>query len=274
MFLSILIAVLLQFRGNQSNVVVDQPTISEEESQRIANRITQLQTEQQELAATIASLEKSMIGEEQTEMLEMQAQLDQTKKQQEQSVKEQLETSRQLSDLQTQIQEQRKDLVELDQRLIVARASLVEKSNAVDEALDSREQRTTLPKVRSTSKGNFLCLMRYGKLYLVTDVANANGGYYAQHVIDKTVNGKTRIKPRPDSGWDLSNPADVTDFERTIAGSSVSGTFFSCAVWPDSFEQFGTFKDVLLRLGYEYQLIPIDDVDDLSIGRGSDAQVQ
>jgi hypothetical protein len=274
MFLSILIAVLLQFRGNQSDVVVDQPTISEEESQRISNRMTQLQSERQQLEAIIASLEKSMVGEEQTQILELQAQLDQTKKQQEQSVKEQVDRSQQLSDLQTQIREQRKELVELDQRLIEARASLVEKSNAVDEALDSREQKTELPKVRSTSKGNLLCLMRYGKLYLVTDVANSSTDFYAPHVIVKTLPGITRVKPRPDSGWDLSSPADVTEFEGTIAGSASSGTFFSCAVWPDSFEQFGAFKDVLIRQGYEYQLIPVDDVDDLPIGRGSDAQVQ
>ena len=72
----------------------------------------------------------------------------------------------------------------------------------------------------------------------------------------------------------MSRPVDVAEFERLVAGSPSSSTFFSCAVWPDSFEQFGTFKETLLRLGYDYHLLPVDDVDDLPIGRGGTATVQ
>ncbi|HUP79377.1 MAG TPA: hypothetical protein VM260_12575, partial [Pirellula sp.] len=174
-----------------------------------------------------------------------------------------------------QIREQRQELNELDQRLIDARAALVDKSNAIDEALDSREQKMELPKVRTTSKSNIIFMMRYGKLYLVNDVTDPIGaGFYSAHVTEKTSFGVTRIKPRPNAGWDLSRPTDVSEFERLVAGSPSSVTFFSCAVWPDSFEQFGTLKETLLRLGYEYQLLPVDNVDDLPIGRGGAATVQ
>ncbi|HUP77658.1 MAG TPA: hypothetical protein VM260_03785, partial [Pirellula sp.] len=75
MFLSILISVLLQFRGNNSAVEVDQPTISEAESQQIEDRLAKLQSERIELVATIAALEKSLVGEDQTEVLELQSRL-------------------------------------------------------------------------------------------------------------------------------------------------------------------------------------------------------
>ena len=275
MFLSILISVLLQFRGNHSAGEVDQPTISESESQLIEEQIAKLQSERLELVATIASLERSMVGEDQTEVLELQSRLAQREKQREQMVKEQIKMSQHIRNVETRIRDQRKELNELDQRLIEARASLVDKSNAVDEALDSREQKTELPKVRATSKGNLIFLMRYGKLYLVTDVTNPIGaGTYSAHVSEKTSFGVTRIKPLPNAGWELSRPVDVAEFERLVAGSPSSSTFFSCAVWPDSFEQFGTLKETLLRLGYDYQLIPVDDVDDLPIGRGNGGSVQ
>jgi len=58
MFLSILISVLLQFRGNDSAVQLDQPTISEAESQLTEDRLAKLQSERLELVATIASLKK------------------------------------------------------------------------------------------------------------------------------------------------------------------------------------------------------------------------
>ena len=56
----------------------------------------------------------------------------------------------------------------------------------------------------------------------------------------------------------MSRPVDVAEFERLVAGSPSSSTF----------------KETLLRLGYDYHLLPVDDVDDLPIGRGGTATVQ
>ncbi len=275
MFLSILISVLLQFRGAESTVHDDQSTISEAESQQIQARLEQLQSERIGIAATIASLEKSMVGQDQTEIFEINARLVQFEKDRDQTLKRQIELSQHLNDIETQVRKQRQELNELDQKLLGARASLAEKTKTVEEALDSREQKTELPKVRPTSKGNLLFLMRYGKLYLVTDVTNPIGkGYYSAHVSENTLLGVTRIKPRRTAGWDMSRPVDVAEFEQLVAGSPASSTFFSCAVWPDSFEQFGALKQTLLRLGYDYQLLPVDEVDDLAIGRGGAATVQ
>lgn len=272
MFLSILISVLLQFRGGEASDNDEQPTISEADASQMESRLGQLQSEHGELSATIASLEKSMVGEDQTEILEQQAKLALAEKQRDQTLKRQIELTQHLSEIDAQVRKRQKELNELDQRLVEARASLADKAKAIDDALDSREQKTELPKVRTTSKGNLLFLMRYGKLYLVS---SPNGsGYHEAHVIESSLLGVTRIKPRPDAGWDMSNSLDVTDFELLIVSSPPSNTFFSCAVWPDSYEQFGTVKQNLLRLGYDYQLLPINDVEDLSIGRGGDGKVQ
>lgn len=265
----------MQFRGTHSAGEVDQPTISEAESQLIEEQIAKLQSERTQLAATITALERSMVGEDQTEVLELQAQLAQGEKKREQTVEQQFAMSKHLSDVETEVRERQHELKELDQNLSVAKASLVAKTNAVDVALNSLEQKTELPKVRTTSKSNIIFMMRYGKLYLVTDVTNpSHAGYYSAHVNEKTSFGVTRIKPRPNAGWDMSRPVDVAEFERHVAGSPSNSTFFSCAVWPDSFEQFGTLKETLLRLGYDYHLLPVDDVDDLPIGRGGTATVQ
>ena len=250
----------------------DQPTISEAESMQIESRLEQLQSEHVGLAATIAALEKTMVGEDQTEILELQARMVQVEKQRDQTLKLQIDLSQHLSDTETQVRKLRKELKELDRKLLEARASLSEQSKAVDEALDAREQKTELPKVRTTSKSNLLFLMRYGKLYLVSSPTGS--GFYSAHVSERILLGVTRVKPRPNAGWDMSSSDDVSEFESLVSTSSPGGTFFSCAVWPDSYEQFSSVKQALLRLGYDYQLIPIDDVDDLSIGKGGDGKVQ
>ena len=272
MFLSILISVLLQFRGGEASDNDDEPTISEADALHMESRLGKLQSEHSELSATIASLEKSMVGEDQTEILEQQTLLANAENQRDQTLKRQIELTQHLSEIVAQVRKRQKELKELDQRLDEARASLAEKEKAVDDALDSREQKTELPKVRTTSKGNLLFLMRYGKLYLIS--SPSGNGYHEAHVIESSLLGVTRIKPRLDAGWDMSNSIDVTEFERLVVSSPPSSTFFSCAVWPDSYEQFGIVKQNLLRLGYDYQLLPINDVEDLSVGRGGDGKVQ
>ncbi len=272
MFLSILISVLLQFRGGESSVNEEQPTVSEAEASKIESRLEELQSEHLALAATIAALEKSLVGEDQAEILELQAQLAQVSKRRDQTTKRQIELSQHMSETETQVRKLQKELNELDQKLVESRASLAEKTRAVDDALDSREQKTELPKVRTTSKGNLLFLMRYGKLYLVSSPSGS--GFHSAHVSESSLLGVTRIKPRPNSGWDMSSSLDVAEFERQVSSNSSSSTFLSCAVWPDSYEQFSSVKQALLRLGYDYQLIPIDNVDDLSIGKGGDGKVQ
>ncbi len=271
MFLSILISVLLQFRGEESQVS-EERSISEAESLQIQSRLEQMQSEHIGLAATITALEKSMVGDDQTEILELQARLAQVEKQRDQTLKRQIELSQHLSDTETHVRKLQKELNELDQKLVEANAELAEKAKAVDEALDSREQKTELPKVRSTTKGNLLFLMRYGKLYLVSSPTGV--GFNSGHVTESSLLGVTRIKPRPSAGWDMSNSIDVSEFERLVSSNPPSSIFLSCAVWPDSYEQFGTVKQTLLRLGYDYQLLPINDVDELSIGQGREGKVQ
>jgi hypothetical protein len=272
MFLSILISVLLQFRGEESKVDAEQPVISEEESLQIASHLEKLQSERAGLAVTIAELEKSVVGEDRTEILELQARQLQSEAQRDKAVKQQVELSQHFRDVEKRVLEMREELSELDEKLVEARASLAEKSRATEDALDSREQKTELPKVRSTSKGNLIFAMRYGKLYLISNPSG--GGFNTNHVVTLNLLGTTRIKPRPNAGWDLSSSADIAEFEQSVCSSSPSDTFFSCAVWPDSHEQFGALKEILLRLGYDYQLLPIDDVDDLSIGKGGEGKVQ
>ena len=50
--------------------------------------------------------------------------------------------------------------------------------------------------------------------------------------------------------------------------------FLSVAVWPDSFKEFARLKENCLRLGYDYQLLPLNDVESIFIGSGGSASVQ
>ncbi len=136
-------------------------------------------------------------------------------------------------------------------------------------------QKTELPSVRATNKGNLLFAMRYGKLYLISEPTDrAFGSYYTAHVNVKKTLLSTEVKPRKEAGWDLSVVADVSQLEVALANRPPYSSFLSVAVWPDSFKEFARLKENCLRLGYDYQLIPVNNVESISIGPGGTASVQ
>jgi hypothetical protein len=51
-------------------------------------------------------------------------------------------------------------------------------------------------------------------------------------------------------------------------------TFFSVAVWPDSFDAFAKWKELAIKNGYDYDLSPVDDVEALTVNKTNSATVQ
>ena len=275
MFLSILIAVLAQLRGNPSSTTSEGPAISHAQADEFNNRIDSLEQERATTLAVIDTLEAQTAGEDQVAILEVQQKVKSSRTRLEQATSEQIETSQKVSNIQSKAQVIRDSIDELDRQLLESKAALADKSKAVDEALDANEQKMELPTVRTTSKRNLIFVMRYGKLYLVSDVLNpGSGGFYSPHVIERNVGQGVRIAPRRDAGWTVTDSEDEAAFKTMVISNPPSNTFLSCAVWPDSFEKFGVFKELLIQLGYDYDLIPVDDVEDLLIGRGGAGTVQ
>jgi hypothetical protein len=134
---------------------------------------------------------------------------------------------------------------------------------------------TQLPKVAETFKGNILLAMRYGKIYLLTDIQGKSTlGVNEEHATATGVLGRVLVKPIAGKGWSLAQAAGKVEVERLLKRYSTADTFFSIAVWPDSFKEFGDFKAILIREGFEYDLVPLDETESLSIGSASSATVQ
>jgi hypothetical protein len=62
---------------------------------------------------------------------------------------------------------------------------------------------------------------------------------------------------------------------QSIIGSHPNtDVFFSIAVWSDSFGVFQKWKEMVVKAGYDYDLTPIDNSDELVIGKTNSAKVQ
>ncbi len=271
-FLSILIAVLAKMQDSRQSPSSSNENIPQSEVDEFSRRLKELQSDRRRIVATIDSLEKLRIGSDQIEVVELKEQISLATRKLDQAIAEQSRVSFKLSEVQVQVTNRRQESADLVEKLEAAQAAYLDKAKAVDDALDSRVQKTELPSVRATNKGNLLFAMRYGKLYLISDPISGN--YNVTHAIVTKTPFSTNVKPRRETGWELSVAADVSQLEAALANEPPQNTFLSVAVWPDSFKEFARLKENCLRLGYDYQLLPLNDVESISIGSGGSANVQ
>jgi hypothetical protein len=174
-----------------------------------------------------------------------------------------------------EIQKTQMELQELSQRLTDARLAVSERSKELDEALDSVETTTTLPKVASTFKGNLMFAMRYGKLYLITDVdGTGSNGIHSQHATSVNLGVGVQVRLKQAAGWGLDSPQDMAALDRVLQKHLSSETFISVAVFSDAHEDFSRFKAKLIQMQYDYDLLPLDNPDSLMIVQGDSATVQ
>jgi hypothetical protein len=275
MFISILISILIQMRGDSSETNARQNAITEVTAIDQQSKVKKLQHQVRILSETVTERERLLFNEDSAESTELLAKKD--------LLVESLEKLQQVQQtlLDTtaakgiEIQKTQMELQELSQRLTDARLAVSERSKELDEALNSVETTTTLPKVASTFKGNLMFAMRYGKLYLITDVAGTGtNGVNSQHATSINLGVGVQVRLKEAAGWRLDSPQDIAALDRVLQNHSNSNTFISVAVFSDAHADFLQFKSKLIDMQYDYDLLPLDNPDSLMIVQGDSATVQ
>lgn len=275
MFISILVSILVSMRSNQPQEVSKASSVSEAEASRLQEKLESLQLQIRTIAQSNADRERLLMTDGDTEVdglrarhQELVERVEALHRQQALDLTSARKNDQSIKNAQTELQE-------LSTELREARIAAADRSKDFEEALDATETMTQLPKVAETFKGNILLAMRYGKIYLLTDIQGKSTlGVNEEHATATGVLGRVLVKPIAGKGWSLAQAAGKVEVERLLKRYSTADTFFSIAVWPDSFKEFGDFKAILIREGFEYDLVPLDETESLSIGSASSATVQ
>lgn len=275
MFISILISILIQMRGNEPDNPDRDKGLSEAEAIQKQTQLSELQSNSEILAQSIAERERLLFNEDTAEVSELQAKRDAIRKQLEDMQKVQQSLLGESAKKDQEIRKIEQELEKLEERLREAKVAVSERSKEVDDALDAAETNTTLPKVTSTQKGNLIFAIRYGKLYLLTDVNRGNSnGINDKHVTATSTPIGVSVTLRQDAGWVMDTAETRTELKDLMQTHPSTTTYFTIAVWPDSFEEFLIWKETLIQEGYDYDLAPIDKLESLLITPGSSATVQ
>lgn len=269
-FISILISVLAQMQGGATSEE-DTPSPSPQNAAEIAQQTSALEAKRAQLIAMIQKIERDQLGGDQTDLLDMLKKLEESQKKLDDVVSQQVKASQKLSDIEAEKAKLQEEADKIAREIGDARAALVTHTKSLGDALDAIEQKVQLPKVRTTRKSNVLLAMRYGKLYLISDVAKKEANeLYADHVDSSITQNGISIRPKQDAGWPWSESQSQARFRAAIANKKATENFLTVAVWPDSFDTFGEFKQTIVELGYEYELKPLADVVSLTINTSTD----
>ena len=275
MFISILISILIQMRGNPSDTPASKDGVTESEALDKQEKVERLQQQIRVLTETVSDRERLLFNEESAES---NALLARKEKLVEDLEKAQLAEQSLLGTTASKgiaIQKAQQDLQELEKRLKDARLAVSERSKELEESLDAVETTTTLPKVSNTLKGNLMFAMRYGKLFLITDTeGDGDHGVNSKHVSALDLGIGVQIRLKQAAGWDLDSAQDFSEFKRVLDNHSNSSTFISVAVFSDSHSKFTQLKAKLIEMQYDYDLLPLDNPDTLMIVKGGTATVQ
>jgi flagellar motor protein MotB len=272
MFISILISILIQMRGNEPESTDTRAELTEIQALQKQTELADLHRQIEIVSQSISDRERLLLNEDTVQARELQSQRLTLRQQLETLQKQQQSLLGQSAKRNEEIQSIEQEIREIEKRLQEAKLAVAERSKEVNDALDSAETTTTMPKVSSTSKGNLLFGMRYGKLYLLSSVDNrSSDGVNSEHVTAIPTLQGVRVSIRKDAGWLLSSDEAKSELEQVMRRNPSTSTFFTIAVWPDSFQQFLDWKQMLVREGYDYDLRPVDDLESLVIGKGSSA---
>lgn len=275
MFISILISILIQMRGNPSDTPASKDGVTESEALDKQEKVERLQQQIRVLTETVSDRERLLYNEESAES---NALLARKEKLVEDLEKAQLAEQSLLGTTASKgiaIQKAQQDLQELEKRLKDARLAVSERSKELEESLDAVETTTTLPKVSNTLKGNLMFAMRYGKLFLITDAeGDGDHGVNSKHASALDLGIGVQIRLKQAAGWDLDSAQDFSEFKRVLDNHSNSSTFISVAVFSDSHSKFTQLKAKLIEMQYDYDLLPLDNPDTLMIVKGGTATVQ
>jgi hypothetical protein len=150
-----------------------------------------------------------------------------------------------------------------------AAAELQQAEQELEREMSVRTRTARLPRLRPTIKTEVPFFLRQGRLSALLQPAPAGG--MTRNTAESTVRtdaaGLQLAEPVPGAGTPVRGDGSArAAVEQRIAQFNRDRHFIAVVVWPDSFAEFAVVKDILVRQGFEYRLMPWPDGEPIPLG--------
>ncbi|MDA7858683.1 hypothetical protein N9B05_02590 [Mariniblastus sp.] len=154
---------------------------------------------------------------------------------------------------------------------ILLRNKIAQREKVENELKQEETNRTrtmALPKQQETNKQEVPIFLKSAKLFFLTDRASRFGTQLNLQHFEKTISNAADVKFAGEHyRIKQANGLPIANQSTTVQLKQYNGAthFFTFVVRSDSFDYFGILRDQCVKHGYEYRIIPSDEL----IGEGS-----
>ncbi len=261
LFLAILVAMLLQFSSSEADTSAPEPVDLVELAELrddLTSARAELKSWQRAVAAQAAMRKTVAPAGLETEL----ARVDELSSRRNELLDQRLLLLQQIGDGRATTGQIQAELLSLDESLASARTKIEQGKAALASEMKTRTRTARLPSVHLTLKTGFVLVMRYGRLYTVYEPGRDSP--YARLNLDDFVVVKDadqiHVTPKPYAGIIANEDENFrTALLEALTGIDPGGYYLAIGVWEDSFDRFGSLKNVLVDMGFEYRLIPMEE---------------
>lgn len=166
------------------------------------------------------------------------------------------------------------DLQQLQRAIDEANRRLLELDRELQERLRLQSRTAELPRAERTTKVEAPFFLSGGRLTPLTRLGaggslTPNRGEFEE----TTEGGVTFLAPRPGAGVRVDGNDADTQAGRVFAPFDSNRFYVAVWVWPDSFNAFTVVRQVLVRNGFKYRLVPLPSGQKVGISRGGQSDV-
>jgi hypothetical protein len=260
LFMAILVIILVQRTGesiDRNSVAGTEAQVSSTLRSKLEQRKAELQSLQrafQEYRTTLSGLATDKSAEQARQVLNLREEVGELTSRRVESVQRVVG----LNEASTKLERQRQSTA-TDLELIRKEARSL--TDTLERERTNRNRTVNLPMLRSTSKREFPLILRFGHLYFPfiaeTGLAKRKSNLDDFVILDDQ-GPVIRVSPKPYAGLVVTDRDELLDaLRRRINSLDKDSVYLAIGVWEDSFEQFQQLKEVVVKLGFEYRLVPI-----------------
>jgi hypothetical protein len=259
LFLAVLVIMLVHRTGESLEQAAVQPNLSVQTSlpQDLEQRQSELQSLERafkEYRSTLAGLETDQVAAQAHRVLNLRNEAAEL-------TARRVEYVRHFASLNEEIAADEKQRQNVSSSASVAKQTQQSLIEQLDRERKNRTRTASLPVLRQTTKREFPIIVRFGRLYIPftaeTGLATRKSNLSEFVILDD--NGPViRVTPKPYAGLPINDDDHLLAALRQKLNSiDHDSVYLAIGVWEDSFEQFQILKERIVKLGFEYRLVPI-----------------
>lgn len=173
-----------------------------------------------------------------------------------------------------QVEDQQRQQQDLSQQRARLEETLASEQDKRDRLRRASERTVKFRPLQRSNTFETVVVLRYGKIYLFKDRPLSTSFNEDDFFVTRQLGRVMTITPKPHRGEPV-NEATVDQIIRRLSSSFPPSRFHvTIAVWDDSFGEFNTLRDAVVKAGYQYRTIPSDNTTELSFGEVKESWVQ